>query len=249
MASIFEFLVAGSLSCPAALPEWNLTRHSCVQLSGVLQAGASISAGYKDRTSPGTILKQAVEKKGLTGRFENIAVSKAKSKAQVEFIMRQLKDSASGIKTIMAIDLFYWDSEAARCTEVVQSIAPLLEAAEKAGVNLIVGNVPATADSSDCARGINSALAACDSKPTCYKLDLNDMRTQLKRQDYFEIDGQKYDTCQIMADPWHTSITANTIIAETVLRMMDRKKPACAEPAPAAPAEAGQESGEDSSDR
>lgn len=233
---ILALYLAGK-AVPVELPNWNLARHACVLEGPVLQTGASVSAGAGGK-STATVLFEAAKAKGAkTGGFKSIAHSGDDSKEQFDLAMPIIKSNGDKIKTIFAIDLFYWDNKDLGCKGSAERARKLVADAQKWKKNLIVGNVPVNKENQACAKAINAELKACSPAESCYLLDLNSMHAQLMRDRSYTFDGKVYEWGMIMVDGVHLSEAANTILAEQLMRQMDAFKPACEQSAVEEPAE------------
>lgn len=190
--------------------------------------GASVSAGFL-APSPGHLLIEASE----GAAPEKTACFGCGSSAQVHKLVSAPKTT----DTVVGIDLFFWDIMRGRCQEAVENFRKLKTWAQREKVHLILGNTPEVGSEGtrSCARQLNEEMAAVSSQQGLTVVKLDRLSAQLEAQQGFEAFGHKYSLEEIRPDGLHFSRTGSILLAEEILKELDRQPPVCSQSASSSP--------------
>lgn len=181
-----------------------------------LIVGASVSGDFLTQ-SPG---------KRLALRYttaDQIKVIAANGKPGREMLKFVDKDTLRDRTAIIGLDLFFWDSFAARPHETLKEIERLVKLAEEKKIDLVLGEVPEFVPHlQKSAAAINQKIAeVCAAHPRCHRLALHSILMKTLRDGYVLQDGKKVPVENLLPDGLHISAPASEFLAEEIKKAFE----------------------------
>lgn len=119
---------------------------------------------------------------------------------------------------VIGFDLFFWDSTRASADAGVRALKTLIANAEKAGVPVVIGDIPELIRGHQPARKeLNQMIyRACKSAKNCYVIPLDALYQRISKDGFVEIKGKKYSFFDLVPDGLHIGSVAGEFLADLV---------------------------------
>lgn len=179
-----------------------------------LITGASVSADFGTE-SPG---------KRLALRFTS--PDKIKTIAHggtpgVQTVAKLMETDFADRTSVIAIDLFFWDSVIGEQHEVVSALHRIVALSKRHDLPVVLGEIPELLPERQPNRiALNSAIdKACKEYSNCFVMPFNQLHKKLKSQGYIDVNGKKLTVRDIVPDGLHLSAPASDFLADTMLNL------------------------------
>lgn len=173
-----------------------------------LVIGASLSSGYK-ATDPATLIATRI---GHGDRVKNLAIP---YKQSGEVLSKVKKKDFKTASSIVALDLFYWDSKKKSCAETENAIRHFFDLMRKIRTPLVIGTIIGT---DDCTRKLNESIhSKCTSGKSCILFDLNSFWLKLASGTPVTVQGKTVEPRVLMADNLHPNLLGSNYLADQIL--------------------------------
>jgi hypothetical protein len=179
-----------------------------------LVIGASVSVGMF-ATGPGDIAALLVN--GVVN-----TVNVAKNGAQGKSLGNVSAESLAKYSVIIGVDFFFWDSTEADPSESVRALKNLVRSARKAGIPLVLGDIPRlVSEQVEASRlRLNRGIRVeCRRENRCFFLEL-DKLYRVARDSGLMIDERLYRFRELTIDGLHTNEFANGYLAKNIIRFL-----------------------------
>ena len=175
-----------------------------------LIAGASVSADT-GAISPG---KRLALRYTDSDDILTIARGGAASIAILPFLSESVLAERS---TVIAIDLFFWDSVAPACSTAISGMSNLLERTRKLAIPVVLGDIPALMpDMQPCRDALNEAIRHQCQQPGCQIVPIDAFNEELMQSGSVTIHGKQYGADELIPDGLHLSEVAADFFAEQI---------------------------------
>ena len=194
----------------------------------VLIAGASVS-------SSSTPTAKYLTKHYGFSVVQNLAVPGSRSAKQIESI-EDFLDQEIKVKTLIATDLYFWDSTLksdTKCDGVIKKMDTLFSIAAKNDLFLILSNVPKIRSPfvrlRSCRKNINNALKKnCLITKNCLLVDTESLIENVYNDNSYTHKGVTYERSRIFkADKIHFTSLAQKILSDIILESLEKTDIVC----------------------
>jgi hypothetical protein len=176
--------------------------------------GASISSGFITE-SPG---ERAARR--FTAR-QNIT-NQARSGAEGEEFTDINQDWAKQFSIIIGVDFLFWDSTLASPAESIRALKNLEASAVRAGVPLVLGDIPSLRTEQVTREVLNKQIhATCKVKNGCYIIPFDQIHRQAETVGIV-IDGQRYFYRDLTFDGLHLNAFGSEYVARLIIGLLGR---------------------------
>lgn len=191
------------------------------ELRAVLRAplivGASVSADY-GTTSPGRrlALRHTEEK--------NIEVIARGGKSSLEVLPLVGKPELEGRTSVLALDLFFWDSVRRNPAKSVAQLKAFVQKMADAKIPLVLGDIPDLMGGKQPGRKkLNAEISRlCKAPHGCYLVPLDALLARIKKDGGLLIEERLVPITELLPDGLHLSPVAAEYIADGMQAILER---------------------------
>ena len=189
-------------------------------LAKPLITGASVSADFSS-LSPGKKLALRYDKKA------DIRTVAQGGTPGVELLRRVKPQTFEGRTSVIAVDLFFWDSTRADAGSSIQALQGFVKEVAARKIPLVLGEIPPLLPSRQPSREkLNRALHdACAGYSLCSIMPFEELYRKVERDGYLEIRGKKYSLFEMVPDGLHLAGVAGDFLADVLEGVMKAKLP------------------------
>ena len=206
---------AASTTIKNALNETELKQ----ALQKPLITGASISANY-GTISPSRrlALRHTTQDQIVTYAFGGRPGKDTAENLPKDF----LKDRTS----VLAMDLFFWDSALPEARTSIKALQRLMEQVKAKKIPIVLGEIPDLLPGHQPQREkLNSAIRqACETYDKCFLMPFIELHSKVLRERSLTINNRKYSFRELVPDGLHLSDTAGEYLADIMKDLMLGKK-------------------------
>ena len=174
--------------------------------------GASVSGDFLTE-SPGKRLALRYTK------LAQITVIAKKGTAGKELLKSMPASALKDRTSIIAMDLFFWDSFAANPAESLKAMDRLVKLAQQQKIPIVLGNVPALMPTRQpSVDAINKQIKElCQNYSSCKILPLDLILQKILKEGHITQDGKRYGLETLLPDGLHISKPASEYLADQIL--------------------------------
>ncbi|RZA07739.1 MAG: hypothetical protein EOP11_06860 [Proteobacteria bacterium] len=182
-----------------------------------LIVGASVSADYKT-ASPG---RRLALRHTAASNLETIARPGQNSKAILPLV-----DAVAlrGRTSVIALDLFFWDSVLSDAGRSVENIKRLVQLSADAKIPLVLGEVPELIAGRQVSRKkLNAEITRlCKAPHGCYLVPLSGLFEKIRADGGLTIEGRLVPVAELLPDGLHLSAVAAEYIADGMSEILEK---------------------------
>jgi hypothetical protein len=176
--------------------------------------GASVSAGFITESPGDRAARRYTPPENITNQ--------ARSGASGSEFTDINSAWAEQFSVIIAVDFLFWDSTQADVADSVRALRNLISSASRAGVPLVLGDIPELLPNQVSRDFLNRQIrATCKVKNRCYIVGLDRLHQQAETEGVV-IGGQRYFYWNLTFDGLHLNALGSEYAASLIIRSLAR---------------------------